>query len=251
MKRTIRENIKVPYSLHDMNIMEFDVHENDLIMKTQSGMIKVTEPCEQVDGYVEFYDIDWDFSYVYLLDYNGNIGSFTGEKMMFKDFIETYKVFGLSVIDEVYGYNQTKYWGYLTSNRKTQECIIEIYHMGDMVFIEVEPEESEIDNDRDMQEVILSADDKAKIYMVPYKVAMNLNKYCWEFATNWVWHGPENAKYLKNLDGQFVAVFGVADFIDYLNTWEFPKQHSTLIKELDCCNYELPEEYKNFPKYNF
>lgn len=75
MKRTIRENIKAPYSLHDMNIMEFDVRENDLIMKTQSGMVKVAEPCEQV-------------------------------------------------------YNQNKYWGYLTSNRKTQECIIEIYHMG-------------------------------------------------------------------------------------------------------------------------
>ena len=136
MLKTIRENIKAAYSLHDMNVIEFDIVENDMIMRTQSGIVKTAGISEQVDGYVEFHNVDWDFCFVYLLDAIKNVGSFGGKKMMFKDFLEEYKTFGLSIIDETYGYNQTKYAGYLTSNRMTYECIIEIYHLGDMVFVE-------------------------------------------------------------------------------------------------------------------
>ena len=38
-------------------------------------------------------------------------------------------------MDETYGYNMTKYCGYLLSNRQHCECVIEIYHEGDMVFV--------------------------------------------------------------------------------------------------------------------
>ena len=51
------------YSLHDMNVISFETKENDIIMKTQSGMIKTTPICTQTDGYVEFHDVRWDFSY--------------------------------------------------------------------------------------------------------------------------------------------------------------------------------------------
>ena len=137
MKRVIRENIIAPYSLHDMNVMEFEVHENNMVMKTQSGIIRTEGLSVQVDGYVEFHDVDWDFCYIYLLEHNGNVGRFCGEKMMLRDFIAQYPMFGFSIMDEVYGYNQTKYMGYLTAKRKTWECIVEIYHLGDMIFVEV------------------------------------------------------------------------------------------------------------------
>jgi len=76
--------------------------------------------------------------------------------------------------------------------------------------------------------------------------------YCLDFAINWVWHGPENAKFLKNFGGgQIGAVFGAPDFIEYLNRWVFPKQQSRLIKGLGEYGYEIPEEYKNYPQYNF
>ena len=135
MKRTIRENICAEYSLHDMNIIGFDIQGNDIKMKTQSGIIRVSEPCMQVDGYVEFQAVDWDFCFVYIFDGIGNVGEFKGKKMMLKDFIQQYSSFSFSIIDEVYGYNQTKYWGWLTVNRNTSECIIEIYHAKDMVFV--------------------------------------------------------------------------------------------------------------------
>lgn len=136
MHKVIRENIHTAYSLHDMNVIGFEIEDNDMIMRMQSGMVKTVEPYPHVYGHVEFHDIDWDFCFAYLFDGCGNLGSFTGEKLMFKDFVEKYKVFGFSIIDEVYGYNQTKYWGWLTAKEKTQECIIEIYHAGDMVFVE-------------------------------------------------------------------------------------------------------------------
>ena len=135
MKRTIRENISLPYSLHDMNVIAFEVVDNDIVMKTQSGMVETEAPYGQPDGYVEFHNVQWDFSYVYLLGVTGNVGTFTGEKMFLKDFIDRYKQFGFSIIDETYGYNMTKYCGYLLSNRQHNECAIEIYHEGDMVFV--------------------------------------------------------------------------------------------------------------------
>ncbi len=136
MKRTIRENILAPYSLHDMNVIEFQIHDNDLVMKTQSGIIRTEGLSSQVDGWVEFQNVDWDFCYIYLLDGLGNICHFHGEKMMLRDFIEQTPVFGFSIIDEVYGFNQTKYMGYITYQRMCRECIIEIYHRGDMIFVE-------------------------------------------------------------------------------------------------------------------
>ena len=245
MRYTIRENIHAPYSLHDMNVIAFEVNGNDIVMRTQSGMIKTTAPCSQIDGYVEFHDVQWDFSYVYLLHFTGNAGPFTGEKMFFKDFIERFKPLGFSVMDETYGYNMTKYNGYLTADRRHYECIIEIYHEGDMVFVD----ETKCEG---MAEVILSHDSEAMLYLVPAEVAANLDEYCADFAANWVWHGPENGKFLRSFgEGQLGAVFGAPDFIDYLNNWAFPVCESKLIKGLGCYDYEIPPQYQSYPKYNF
>ena len=135
MKRTIRDNIHAAYTLHDMTVVSLEVTDHDIIMRTQSGMVETTNPCRQLDGYVEFRNVQWDFSYVYLLGVTGNVGAFSGEKMFLKDFISRYKQFGFSIMDETYGYNQTKYSGYLLANRQHHECVVEIYHEGDMVFV--------------------------------------------------------------------------------------------------------------------
>lgn len=102
-----------------------------------------------------------------------------------------------------------------------------------------------------MKEVILSADNNAKIYLVPDEVADNLEEYCLDFCANWIWKNPNGAKLLQVFNGHKVAVFDEADFIDYLNEWIFPKKQSTLIKELNYYDYELLEEYKGYPQFNF
>ncbi len=45
-----------------------------------------------------------------------------------------------------------------------------------------------------MKNVILSHDDKVRIYSVPDEVADNLDKYCWEFAANWNLEKPKWSK---------------------------------------------------------
>ena len=135
MRKIIRENINAAFSLHDMNVIAFDVSGNDIIMRTQSGMVETTPPYRQLDGFVEFHNVQWGFSYVYLLSVDGNTGKFQGEKMFFRDFLERYKSFGFSIMDENYGYNRTQYTGFLQSRRQFCECMIEIYHEGDMIFV--------------------------------------------------------------------------------------------------------------------
>jgi len=245
MKEIIRHNIHAAYSLHGMNVIAFEVTGNDIILRTQSGLIKTAKPCKQIDGHVEFHDVRWDFSYVYLLGVTGNEGTFTGEKLSFRSFLDRFPVFGFSVMDETYGFNMTKYNGCLTAEGLHCECSIEIYHEDDMLFVDETKYEG-------MAEVILSHDSEAMLYWVPAEVAANLSDYCWDFAASWVWHGPENRKFLRQTpSGQYGVVFGAPDFIDYLNRWAFPDCESKLIKGLGCYGYEVPPEYQHYPQYNF
>jgi len=135
MKETIRENIHAAYSLHDMNVIAFDLSENDLVMRTQSGMVKATPPYCQTEGYVVFHGVQWDYCHVYCMEITGNTGPFTGEKLLLRDFVAKHPLFGFSIMDETYGYNMTRHSGYLTMERKHYEFALEIYHEGDMVFV--------------------------------------------------------------------------------------------------------------------
>ena len=132
----VRDNVHTPYSLHDMNVIAFEVEEDTVVMRTQSGMIKTEGLSSQVDGYVVFEKVRWDYSYVYLLDFTGNIGTFTGEKMFLYDFIEMFQNAGFSVMDETFGFNQSRFTGYLSMNSTVKECSIEIYHEGAMIYVE-------------------------------------------------------------------------------------------------------------------
>ena len=136
MKKVIRNNIDLPYSLHDMNVIGFEVEDKKLTMRLQYGMNRVIEPREQIDAHIEFYNLDFDFCHVYIFDIVDNEGEFKGEKLSFLTFVERYKKFGFGIIDEVYGYNQSHFKGCLYSDDGLNECIIELYHLGDMVYVE-------------------------------------------------------------------------------------------------------------------
>ena len=133
--KTVRANILTPYSLHDADIIDFKRNNDTLVLKTESGIFKPAEQCN-VDGYVEFNLVDWDFSFAYLLDFSGNTGRFNGEKFALADFVNRFGNAVFSVVDETFGYNQTKLSGYLLKNKTMRECVIEISHSGDMVYVE-------------------------------------------------------------------------------------------------------------------
>jgi hypothetical protein len=140
MKKVVRNNINnLPYSLHDGVVIGFEITGDNLVMKFQHGFLRTVEPFEQINGSIEIQKIDWDFSFVYLLDYQdvicGNVGSFTGKKIELKIFINQFKNAEFNLIDETYGYNTSKFDGYLSDGDMFWECMIEIYHLGDMNYL--------------------------------------------------------------------------------------------------------------------
>jgi len=126
---------QLPYSLHDMHIIGIDADGDILTLHFQYGFVETTPPWRQVDGSIRFLGVDWDFCYVYRFSTTGNEGRFTGEKQFLHKFVENFHNSGFSVIDETYGFNQSKLAGYLLQSGETQECIIEIYHTGDMQYL--------------------------------------------------------------------------------------------------------------------
>ena len=76
-----------------MSVFEFEVTDNNNVMKTQSGMVETFPPYGQPDGHVEFRNVQWDYCYVYLLGTTGNIGTFSGEKLYLRDFLRRFKHF--------------------------------------------------------------------------------------------------------------------------------------------------------------
>ena len=134
MKKTIREAIHAEYTLHEMDIIALELNGRELKVRTRAGTIK-NAAGRPVDGYVEFHDVDWGYCYIYLFDSNGNVGSFSGEKKYLIHFLEERKGVSFTVASEVYGEKRTKYFGFLLTGGKRLECIIEIYHEGDMAFI--------------------------------------------------------------------------------------------------------------------
>ncbi len=100
-----------------------------------------------------------------------------------------------------------------------------------------------------MKEIILCADGDSVVYSVPDDVADNLEPYCIEFCDNWLWNSPDAEKYRK---GKGVC-YTEADFIEYLNQYIFPDEKSELIINLGWIQSEdeLPEKYKNVPRFFF
>lgn len=130
---------QIPYSLHDMNVIAFEIDGDNIIMRTQSGMVRNTPNWEQVDGYLEFLNVNWKYCYATVCEgYYGNLGTYEGKtfkKMYLKDFIEDFQIAGFSIMDEYYGQNRALYTGFLQKRDFTGECTIEIYH-NNIVFCE-------------------------------------------------------------------------------------------------------------------
>ena len=63
-----------------MNVIEFEINGDNLIMRTQSGMVRTTPNWDQVDGYLEFLDVNWDYCYATVCEGSyGNLGTYEGK----------------------------------------------------------------------------------------------------------------------------------------------------------------------------
>ena len=100
-----------------------------------------------------------------------------------------------------------------------------------------------------MKNVVIGADGDRKVYSVPDVVADNLEKYCNDFCTKWLWESPHAEKYRTSVS----VCYNEDDFIEYLNTWLFPDERSVLIKNLGWIDFgdTLPKPFDECPEFNF
>ena len=53
----------------------------------------------------------------YFLSELGKYGEFNGKKISLKEFVKEYDDFCFEILDELYGYNQVEYMGYIRSHK--------------------------------------------------------------------------------------------------------------------------------------
>ncbi|MDO5411699.1 MAG: hypothetical protein Q4F21_14850 [Lachnospiraceae bacterium] len=136
MKTVFKHNPSIPYSLHDMRVSEIKIIEDSIVFIFEHGYVKCAEPYKQVEGTVTIEGVNFDFADVRLNSRNGAYGKFQGEKLELSQFLERYDWAGFEVVDELYGYNQVVYSGYL-SIAETDDLIetdISIYFTGNIIY---------------------------------------------------------------------------------------------------------------------
>ena len=97
-----------------------------------------------------------------------------------------------------------------------------------------------------MKKILLSTDGPISVYEVPDKIAKDLHNYCLKFL-DWQERGPKREWFRKN------PYYPEAEFIDYLNTVVNPNylEKSRFVKTLEAFAYDIPEEYRKLPYFNF
>ncbi|WP_025163039.1 hypothetical protein [Paraclostridium bifermentans] len=136
MKEIERKNIiDLPYSLHDTKVNKIEITSDKVILYFNEGYYKIDNDCNLTKGFIEFNNVDLDYCSVCIFNLEGNLGKFSGEKFNLQDFVEKFNNINFEIIDETYGYNQSKFFGYVYEEDITKEFIIEIYHFSNMKYI--------------------------------------------------------------------------------------------------------------------
>ena len=113
-----KAKIDMPYSLHDMVVSKITCHDESVCLEFKHGYMSTKEPYPQVEGHIFIENVDMDCACVLLLSKLGQYGDFTGTKIPLEDFVKKYDAYSFEIIDEMYGFNQVEYIGYLHSPKK-------------------------------------------------------------------------------------------------------------------------------------
>ena len=119
-----------------MSTNKIKIIDDNIKLYFKNGFIELKSNYKQVNGNVLIEKVDLDFSNVYILSNSGKYGNFKGKKLSLYDFIKKYKKYRFEIIDEMYGYNQVSYCGYLhlPNKNKLKEIIISIYYSGNIIY---------------------------------------------------------------------------------------------------------------------
>ena len=131
-----KQQTDLPYSLHDMVVNKITCQNELVHLKFNHGYIKTKEPYPQVNGNITIEKVDKDCACVLLLSNFGQYGVFEGKKMSLEDFIDKYDEYSFEIVDEMYGFNQVEYIGYLRLPDKEEsiQMSLSMYFTGDIVY---------------------------------------------------------------------------------------------------------------------
>ena len=131
-----KQQTDLPYSLHDMVVNKITCQNELVRLKFNHGYIKTKEPYPQVNGNITIEKVDKDCACVLLLSNFGQYGVFEGKKMSLEDFIDKYDEYSFESVDEMYGFNQVEYIGYLSFPKKEDliQMSLSLYFTGDIVY---------------------------------------------------------------------------------------------------------------------
>lgn len=126
----------LPYSLHDMLVNKISIHNDAIKFSFVEGFVELTKPYPLVPGTIEIQGADLDFCCVYILSRFGYFGGFRGKKMALTEFLSAYPHFQFEIVDELHGYNQVVYNGYLSTPGNTilREMELSMYYTGEIIY---------------------------------------------------------------------------------------------------------------------
>lgn len=136
MVKRFKQHIDIPYSLHDMAVNNIIYKNESVCLEFEYGFVSTEEPFTQTDGKITVENVDMDSACVLLLSKLGKYGRFEGMKITLDDFIQQYDKYRFEIIDEMYGYNQVEYIGYLHLPKDDEmiQMSLSMYFDGDIVY---------------------------------------------------------------------------------------------------------------------
>jgi hypothetical protein len=133
-----KPNMILPISLHDgrLNLIKIEGDEITFILEDGFRTIKPGNVSETGRAVISFPKVDFDFCEVSCIGKDGyrqkwDIRDFAAKLEEHNDIID--------IIDETYGYHQAKYSCNMIHQSEWFECLIEIYHFGEMMYTWEEP----------------------------------------------------------------------------------------------------------------
>ncbi len=137
MNTYTKPNVLLPVSLHDAKVTRIIVQpptqnliDGQVTFEFADGYYKVDE----VNSYqtkkasITISGIDYDFSHVYYCKNNSR------HEVEFSQLAEDVQKHALEIIDEAYGYNQTRLSCYLYLEDDCYDVEIEVYHFNETVY---------------------------------------------------------------------------------------------------------------------
>ena len=114
-----KQQVDIPYSLHDMIVNQIILENDTVYLRFEHGYIRAKEPYPQVNGSITIEEVDQDSAC-----------------MSLEDFLDQYNEYSFEIVDEMYGFNQVEYIGYLRLPDKEEsiQMSLSMYFTGDIVY---------------------------------------------------------------------------------------------------------------------